>query len=63
MLNCANSSRDFKSAFLSLLTSLSDNYVNIRTIQAIARHSHLNTTARYLSVTDTQIKNAVNLVF
>ena len=47
----------------SLLSSLNDNGVNIRTIQAIARHSHLNTTARYLSVTDKQIKNAVNLVF
>jgi integrase/recombinase XerD len=46
----------------TLLTNCSNAGINIRTIQAIARHSHLNTTARYLSVTDTQIKNAVNLV-
>ncbi len=46
----------------TLLTNCSNAGINIRTIQAIARHSHLNTTARYLSVTDTQIQNAVNLV-
>ena len=46
----------------TLLTNCSNAGINIRTIQAIARHSHLNTTARYLSVTDTQIKSAVNLV-
>ncbi|HCA35269.1 MAG TPA: site-specific integrase [Gammaproteobacteria bacterium] len=46
----------------TLLTNASNAGINIRTIQAIARHSHLNTTARYISVTDTQIKNAVNLV-
>ena len=46
----------------TLLTNASNAGINIRTIQAIARHSHLNTTARYISVTDTQIKNAVNLI-
>ena len=46
----------------TLLTNCSNAGINIRTIQAIARHAHLNTTARYISVTDTQILNAVNLV-
>jgi len=46
----------------SLLTNLNDNGINLRTIQKIAGHAHINTTAMYLSVTDTQLHNAVNSV-
>jgi integrase/recombinase XerD len=46
----------------TLLTNASNAGISIRVIQSIARHRHLNTTARYLSVTDTQISAAVNLV-
>ena len=46
----------------SLLTNLNNNGINLRTIQKIAGHAHINTTAMYLSVTDTQLHNAVNSV-
>ena len=46
----------------TLLTSVSNAGVNIRTIQAIARHSHFDTTTSYIHVLGKQIKNAVYLV-
>jgi len=44
------------------ITTLAENQVNIRVIQALARHKHLNTTSRYIDVNDTKLHNAVENV-
>jgi len=39
-----------------------ENQINIRVIQALARHRHLNTTMRYIDVNDVKLQNAVEVV-
>jgi integrase/recombinase XerD len=43
----------------TFITTLADNAVNVRVIQALARHSNLNTTMRYIDVTQTKLESAV----
>ena len=44
------------------ITSLSENGTSVRIIQALARHSNLATTARYIDISHDKLKNAVELV-
>ena len=44
------------------ITALAENQINIRVIQALARHSHINTTMRYIDVNDIKLANAVESV-
>ena len=44
------------------ITALAENQINIRVIQALARHSHANTTMRYIDVNDVKLANAVEVV-
>lgn len=44
------------------ITALAENQINIRVIQALARHSHVNTTMRYIDVNDVKLANAVEVV-
>lgn len=44
------------------ITALAENQINIRVIQALARHSHINTTMRYIDVNDVKLANAVEVV-
>ena len=44
------------------ITTLAENQINIRVIQALARHRHLNTTMRYIDVNDVKLQNAVEVV-
>lgn len=44
------------------ITTLAEKQINIRVIQALARHSHLNTTMRYIDVNDVKLQNAVEVV-
>ena len=44
------------------ITTLAENQVNVRVIQALARHRHLNTTMRYIDVNDTKLEKAVELM-
>jgi integrase/recombinase XerD len=44
------------------ITNLSDKGVSVRVIQALARHSNLSTTQRYIDVSDTKLENAVELL-
>ncbi len=44
------------------ITALAENQINIRAIQALARHSHINTTMRYIDVNDVKLANAVEVV-
>ena len=44
------------------ITTLAENQVNVRVIQALARHRHLNTTMRYIDVNDVKLQNAVELL-
>ena len=44
------------------ITDLSDVGVSVRVIQALARHSNLATTQRYIEVSDTKLENAVELL-
>jgi len=44
------------------ITALAENQINIRVIQALARHSHINTTMRYIDVNDTKLSKAVEMV-
>ena len=46
----------------SFITSMSDNGISVRVIQALARHKHLNTTARYIEINDTKLEKAVEVV-
>ena len=46
----------------SFITSLSDVGVSVRVIQALARHSNLATTQRYIEVSDSKLENAVELI-
>ncbi len=44
------------------ITELADRQINIRVIQTLARHKHLNTTARYIDINSTKLHNAVDAV-
>ncbi len=44
------------------ITNLAENQINMRVIQALARHRNMATTARYIDVNDVKLKNAVELV-
>ena len=44
------------------ITALAENQMTIRVIQALARHSHINTTMRYIDVNDVKLANAVEVV-
>lgn len=45
----------------TFITNLVERGVNPRIIQALARHSSLSTTMRYMDVNDTKLRNAVEL--
>lgn len=45
----------------TFITNMCDKGVNPRVIQALARHSSLSTTMRYMDVNDTKLRNAVEL--
>lgn len=44
------------------ITALAENQINVRVIQALARHKHVNTTMRYIDVNDVKLQNAVKVV-
>ena len=44
------------------VTELADKGINARVIQALARHSHLNTTMRYIDLNENKLRSAVELV-
>ena len=44
------------------ITELAENQINMRVIQALARHKHMNTTSRYIDINDTKLQNAVEAV-
>ena len=44
------------------ITTLAEKQVNVRVIQALARHRNLNTTMRYIDINDKKLGNAVELV-
>lgn len=44
------------------ITALAENQINIRVIQHLARHRHINTTMRYIDVNDVKLHNAVEVV-
>lgn len=46
----------------SYCTSMVENGISVHVIQALARHKHVNTTMRYLSVNDVKLANAVEVV-
>jgi len=41
------------------ITTLAEKQINVRVIQALARHRQLNTTMRYIDVNDVKLQNAV----
>jgi integrase/recombinase XerD len=41
------------------ITTLAEKQINVRVIQALARHKHLNTTMRYIDINDLKLQNAV----
>ena len=45
----------------SFITLLSEKGVSVRIIQELARHAHLNTTARYIDVSADKLRSAVEL--
>lgn len=44
------------------LTELADKGVNVRVIQALARHKDISTTQRYLDYNENKLRNAIELV-
>ena len=44
------------------ITTLAEKQINVRVIQALARHKHLNTTMRYIDVNDVKLQNAVEQI-
>lgn len=44
------------------LTELADKGVNVRVIQALARHKHMSTTQRYIDYNESKLRNAIELV-
>jgi integrase/recombinase XerD len=45
------------------ITTLAEKQINVRVIQALARHKHLNTTMRYIDINDVKLQNAVETVY
>jgi len=43
------------------ITNLAENQINVRIIQILARHRHVNTTMRYIDVNDVKLHKAVEL--
>ena len=43
------------------ITTLAEKQINVRVIQALARHKHLNTTMRYIDINDVKLQNAVEI--
>jgi integrase/recombinase XerD len=46
----------------SFITALDTQGVSVRVIQALARHSDLSLTQRYIDVSDSRLENAVELL-
>ena len=44
------------------ITSLAENQINVRVIQALARHSNVSTTMLYIDTNDVKLANAVEVV-
>jgi len=44
------------------ITTLAEKQINVRVIQALARHQHLNSTMRYIDINDVKLQNAVEVV-
>lgn len=44
------------------ITALAESQINMRVIQALARHSHISNTAKYIDVNDVKLANAVEVV-
>ena len=44
------------------ITTLAESQINMRVIQALARHSHISNTAKYIDVNDIKLANAVESV-
>ena len=44
------------------ITTLAEKQINVRVIQALARHKNLNTTMRYIDINDVKLQNAVEVV-
>ena len=44
------------------LTELADKGVNVRVIQALARHKDISTTQRYIDYNESKLRNAIELV-
>lgn len=44
------------------ITALAENQINIRVIQALARHSHVSNTLKYIDINDVKLANAVEVV-
>jgi len=44
------------------ITTFAEKQVNVRVIQTLARHCHLNTTMRYIDINDKKLGNAVELM-
>jgi integrase/recombinase XerD len=44
------------------VTELADKGVNARVVQALARHKHLNTTMRYIELSESKLRNAIELI-
>lgn len=43
------------------ITALAEGQINVRVIQALARHKHVNTTMRYIDVNDVKLQKAVEV--
>ncbi|MDP7517890.1 MAG: tyrosine-type recombinase/integrase [Arenicellales bacterium] len=44
------------------ITTLAESRVNVRVIQALARHRHFNTAMRYIDVNDRKLEKAVEVI-
>lgn len=44
------------------ITALAEGQINVRVIQALARHRHVNTTMRYIDVNEVKLQSAVEVV-
>ena len=44
------------------VTNLADQGINVRLVQALARHKHLSTTQRYIDLNENTLRAAVELV-
>jgi integrase/recombinase XerD len=44
------------------VTELADKGINVRIVQALARHKHLSTTQRYIDINDNKLRAAIALL-